>query len=593
MEDFDEEIDVPNSPLDEYMKQFELKDSDKTLVNKIKESKTEVKNDIVYRKRINEFFERFKIEFLYDIDFIKSLFRNNLFKQVLTNDDENFVYEELLITETKLCLREESFANSVYICLIASMGLFFLLELYTVLFLLMSLSIFIVLLKSAFRSLFEDFISEIFINMNLVQKLFVYLKKVQLVKLDVGKSDPNDVNLKYRCLLFEFARNEYFILKNLSLKFACFTNSEMKLNCKIEQNELNEALKMDIDDEKLFVLTNQYHLNIVNCIIKLNYLQISELVKLILFSYIQNNLNTFFIILIRLIFIKRKFKMTNSSLKRLMSMFQLREIVENEEQTVTTNEKKSRLKVQIESLSLHLRNALLNSYKIQEDGQLNVIEYELDFCLLYLKQIKNELSPKSTKNLMEITEESNEDVTKSEIKTVLSEKQNDKNIKTDVDSYDCIFEALSSENIKDIEIGDESDSSDIEFKLQTRENEIVHTKFYNELKEALVKKKDEWNEREKQAKVIKDEKLVEYEKTLIDTSHLLINENDIMKYKSQLRNRKQTIQKKYEYIEDLRADENVELKMNNSSFLSEFKAKKKEIYKKSNESDESDEIIYE
>ena len=68
MEDFDEEIDVPNSPLDEYMKQFELKDSDKTLVNKIKESKTEVKNDIVYRKRINEFLERFKIEFLYSLE---------------------------------------------------------------------------------------------------------------------------------------------------------------------------------------------------------------------------------------------------------------------------------------------------------------------------------------------------------------------------------------------------------------------------------------------------------------------------------------------------------------------------------------------
>ena len=570
--ELDEEIDVPNF-------------SENLTVRVVNSTAPPLKSSN-FLKRISEIIQRLKIDFFYDLNFLKSLFSNNLFKQILTNDDEIFVYDELLINEAKLCLIKP-IGNFVYFCLIVLAGLLIVsFKFFSFLLILVVFYGFLVLAKYAFRRLFKNFVSEIYENMKLVHSLFGYLKKVHLMKLDLHNNGLNDVNLKFRRMLFEYVREEYFVLKDLSLQFACYSSSEVKLNCKIEQNELNEVLKMDIrNEERLATITDQYHLNTINCIIKLNYLQISELVKLLFLSCIQKNFSTFLVILVKLFFIVQAFKLKNTSLSRLMNVIQLREKDDENEETAAPDSKQSRLKAQADSLSLHLRNAILNSYKLSEENDnllLNVIEYELEFCLLYLKQIRNEVSPKEMG--AEKVAEQNEEFLEPLLKNSVTE-ENDKNVNADVENVDCIFEALSNENLKDIE--DPDDNDDVDMQVRTRENEVVNTKFYKELQEALVKKKDEWNEREKLAKVVKDDKLIEYEKNLIDTSNLLIKENELLKYKSQLRNRKNTAQKKYQYFEEEVLTKHVgfETVMNNSSFLSEFKAKKKEIYQKDIEED--------
>ena len=148
---------------------------------------------------------------------------------------------------------------------------------------------------------------------------------------------------------------------------------------------------------------------------------------------------------------------------------------------------------------------------------------------------------------------------------------------------------MSNENLKDLEGLDDDDEVDVGMRLETREFELVNSNFYSELKEALVKKKDEWSEREKKAKVVKDEKLIEYEKQFINTNNLLIDENDLLRYKSQVRNRKRTNQRKYQYDGETCQNDGM---LNHSSFLSEFKIKKSEIYN-DDSGEDNDEIIYE
>ena len=562
----DEEIDVPNSPLDEYMKQFRrLNNSNEseipTSINKTAES---VCSEQAYE--IDELF--------YDFKYLESLFnkRNTKFSQVLTNDDEYILHEEFLLSEAKVCLKPAyNLLQVLFIAFFTTIFFMYIFQFYALLYALIGLCVLAIVQKYAFRVLFSLLIKEIYTNMSLLQNLFVYLKKVHLTKLNI--SGQHDVNLKYRKMLFDYSRGEFYWMKDLNLKLSSYlVNQELKnLSCKIENESLSEALRCE--NNNCNEITNGYNLNTLNCIIKLNYIQESELIKLILLGYLQkDSFKLLYFIIARLVAIIFAFKNKNKSLERLLSVFQLKD-----EKLLPgfNNNDGSRVHCHVNLLSLHLRNALLNSYKVMEnDGLLNVIEYELDFCLLYVKQIKNEKCERQNvvEQLIEPVKERNE--------TMIRMEMVDENKKNDIDKHDFIFEALS--NAKEFDESNDDDDDDcVENELGKREYELVNKNFYSELKKALVKKQDEWNEREKEAKVIKDEKLVEYE------NNLICRENDLLKYKSQLRNRKRKNRTKYEYVED---NSNNQIYMNDGSFLNDFKAMKKEINK--NNSD-SDEIIYE
>jgi hypothetical protein len=569
MTDLDEEIDLPNTPLDEYMRQFELENNDVVIVPTVEINVKQIEIDNPTASCLNLLF--------YDEKYLKSLFSTSIFSQVLTNDDENFLYNQFLLHEANLHLQQSWNKTRLYTLIGISSGLLYIFQFYV---LLVTLLCTCVLLKYTYRFLFQNFLKEIYKNMGLVQNLFIYLKQVHLLKLNVTRSGTltEDVNKKYRQLLFVYLRVEYFCLKKVNLEFLTFLRQQLKLTCTIEQNELSDVLKVENNDEKLAELTSNYHLNIINCLIKLNYMQMSELTKLIVLIYLQLDWKTFFILLIRLVWIVWMFRSKNKSLKRLIDVFKLKEAVVDKQ----VDEIKNRLNVHINSLSMHLRNALLNSYMIMDtevdDGLLKVVEYELDFCLLYLKQIKKEI-PKheEVNNSPKITALPVQEITLKPVEIV----------KTDV--FDFIFEAMSNENLKDLGGLGDDDEVDVGLRLETREFELVNSNFYSELKEALVKKKDEWSEREKNAKIVKDEKLVEYEKQFINTNNLLIDENDLLRYKSQVRSRKRTNQRKYQYDgETCQSD----CMMNKSSFLSEFKIKKSEIYE-GDSGEDNDEIIYE
>lgn len=609
--EYDEEIDVPNSPLDDYMKQFNLS-------NNKNENLSQVEPPTVkpFRKKQSKLLKRFQLN-LFDLKYLSDLILNNFkMKQILTADDENFLSDELSVLKLSKTGAKAGFGEAL-VFLIIFIGL----AACKVTLLSVGFVIFLILFatqKYYFRFFMNRLLMVIFSNVNLKHNLYLYLKQVSLNQIR-DKNFCFDLNKVYRRYMFNYLYDEYFYLNNLNQGLALNSNCcDLKLLCKINQDELSDILKnkIEVNDEDdnnesnhLAKLTNNYDLNVNNCLLKLNYLQLSEFFKLILYNYMKNlSFKIYYSTLITILSVIIDFNFKNKHLDKLNNLMKLKETKTANIQQINKPLTNHNLNSYMTSLSLHLRNALLNSYKLnsnnaneikiqdENDVFLGLIEREIEFCSLYLKQIKHEISGKYTA-YDESKDTTNEMVDNLKIN---NETQNDAtdvslNEKKEHEMFDVIFEALSIENTKDLSDEDTTSENEaengVELKLKAKEYELLNSNFYNELQQALETKKAEWCEREKQAKYIKDKNLVKYE-AHYDTSKFEVSGNhDLLRYKSQLRNRNKRPSSKYKY-EEFR-DENSAHNENKNFLMNEFLLKKNEIFKVDLNYTGDDEIIYE
>jgi hypothetical protein len=448
-----------------------------------------------------------------------------------------------------------------YVMAYLFLSLIFGLSLYSFpLFVLLSFFICFIYFKM-FELFFTNLVLVIRDYRSLLKSLVYQLKEIEMIslaskrRLFVEKSSnktefpgENDaLNFRFRKHAFFRLRHQFFDIKKLNQSLN-LTN--LNCICTIATNDLSEIMWQDNEDE-IERLTDFFNINCIKSIMKLNFLLVSENLKLILSNYYSLILIDSNIVI--LLFNMAKFAvklvseifLINNLLRDLKHSLEIVMLASSENSSKNTN-KVSSLE---HNLSLHLRNAFLNALELEKTDvnsvsvkikTLNLLKYDFEHSNLWLKQlicnIEGEpLSSSIEKINLNETQPVNTNV---ESLNLLN------NCRVDEVVEDEIFEA-DTFNLNDFE--DKKQELEIDFPeefLKEKQVILANKNLFYELKYALKTKKNEWIEREKAAKKIKNEQANsesfehkdEFDGFHLNQNHLL--ENETLKYKSELRKRR-------------------------------------------------------
>jgi hypothetical protein len=304
------------------------------------------------------------------------------------------------------------------------------------------------------------------------------------------------------------------------------------------------------NEDELERLTDFFSINCIKSIMKLNFLLLSENLKLILSSYYSLILVDSNIAILVFNMAKFAFKLVsdifliNSLLRDLKHSLEIVMLAGSESSSKNTN-KISSLE---HNLSLHLRNAFLNALELEKTDvdsaslkikTLNLLKYDFEHSNLWLKQLICNIEGEPLSSSIEKI-----DLNETQPVNTNTESVNSKSCQIDEVVEDEIFEA-DTFNLNDIE--DKKQELDKDFSeefLKEKQVILANKNLFYELKYALKTKKNEWIEREKAAKKITNEQANsesfehkdEFDGFHLNQNHLL--ENETLKYKSELRKRR-------------------------------------------------------
>jgi hypothetical protein len=566
-----DDADVPDSPVDRFLKNLDSK-TEATIQN----TKGLVVEEIAQKKPKNSQdttekpFQIFKHAIYYDQKLLtKHLQARNskLMTHILTNADEDYLCDLFLFENSRhLVDSNKTMCTMTSILLLAAV---LLLTYKTPGFSIVLLGVLAVILTQKFilRLLLDYLIDKTVVDyMANTENLIKLLKQIDLINLNQNyyfkKHQTFDLNLGFR-------RNVFVCLNSFCLHVQDF-NRDWNT---IAKSERMPVLESDVDQQQLRILTDDFSLKSIKALGRFNFLKISESFKLIFSSLIVcDNLSiawrTFSLFLF--------FSNENSKMSKLLNSVKL-----NDAANVEKNSSSKAMKST--SLSLYLRNALLNCYKYEEDplkhaDMLDLIAHDLDFCILSLKKLNvnkgNYDAPcqSMTSSLSVVASEQSEN---QHVEVIAHDQVVSEN-------EDFIFEAFSNQLRNEPQNFGKSD----EFAdSDDGERDLINRSLLNELKTVLVNKQNEWSERERMAKRVGDKDVAElasYDR--IETDQLL--DVNILKYKSNLRRRRKT-QVPLENTDDL-FSKNIFL--NENLFLAQIINKKNELFSISNQSSE---IVYE
>lgn len=468
--------------------------------------------------------------------------------------------------------------------------------------------------------------------LNLAKDIVYYLKEVQLVsmanqrrvliedkvKLNLDDTEIDLINYPFRKLVFKCFRKQFYEMKSLCKSQLDLIDCELldldksSFICSIRKSELADVLQETESDSKLNKLSDYFSLNCLKSLAKLIRFEISEHFKLnqlikinfifspsSLFTAVLNSTkHLIFLIKINLLF--RKF---NSDVKNLWSICQM---IKRADDSVSEPVARKSKENELENILLnYARNTLLDCYRLRNltdltDKEkkkeiLKQLKYDFEYCDLYLKKIQHKIEPYQKMNLADqkANLNANESIKESE-----SVNQNLPFIE-DTIQEDVIYEAdIINDEIKNIK----DESEEFGMLLRDKEANLVNKNLFYELKFALKRKKNEWNERERKAKRINDngytltvqcpsdEQKLENDMFSVDPARHLL-ENDAYKHKSKIKKIK--IQSNTDIsLKKLEPNEEIfdliDTNPKNLTFLSELMNKRNTFY-----NNEEDEIVYE
>ena len=646
MSDFDEDVELPNSPLDQYLKQFHSNFPDEATIGEQATQATESKSENEQQSTQSQFnrktnperqysishaFNNFKLfilylkrKLIYDQVFINNLLKTDtsvLYLKILTHDDEAIIFDTVALIASKELSKPSSsstqrYYSSLACLLVLSLAfILFLLQLFGFLFILIALALLLLGFDTfLYKKLFYLTLDQASQTMTSIQSILYYLKQIELLGFNMTNRfqlhNNNSLNIEFRKLAFKYFRQYFYEQRRVNLKLyedlcknTSVNDNDLKLICTLDQTELGQLLiDEEESDEQLAKLSENFHLNSIKCLAKLVYMQISEQFKLILLIYLHSNTNVnnlFEILFKNMIFSYKYLRKKNVEIKELIEICKLKCGKKDE------NDKKKREKLdKTSSLSLHLRNALLNSYKLEEtecnQNLIESIEYDLEFCRIYMKQLRSDYEGDAASGkgdesgkLVAHLDVNNKDGGE---KCVERASASDKV----VDENDYIFEALSNEvDLASSAGGGGADPDNFEFELEKREFDLLNHNLYTELKGALVVKKSEWEERERNATRHIDPSMANIKDDKSETDDFkpsALLDNQILKYKTSLRKRGTLTKSKKanKYAYDNENDSTASAAAASTfSILQEHKSNLfNELLKRKTE-DDTDEIIYE
>ena len=413
----------------------------------------------------------------------------------------------------------------------------------------------LVLIKS-----FETILAKIEIYLNMTRDLFKYLKQTEQISLsserefNIRKSNKIDLNLadslnfKYRKMLFHEAKSFFFEIKN----FNCQQVNELVLEkkfplensiFKLDISELSVLLQIKHSDPKLDTLTDFYSLSCIGSMLKLCWLIVSENVKLLVLAFLSENLS--FIGLIRLAF--RWIQVYGGQVDRLRNLEQLLKLVNSNNQISEKRvDSTTRPFTAAVNLSLYLRNALLNTYYLVEtensSGQhlkaFHLVKRSFENASLYLEQLELSLNKVGVELRAQKKAEVVAELDSRKRDEEDEKKRNELNLLTDY-AYVAEDEVLEAEVIHEVQVSEQklAEVLDSEEVVKEKENLLASKNLFYELKYALKTKSNEWKQREKEIVMRREKLRVGAFELAREDDHLL--ENDALKYKAQLKYRKQ------------------------------------------------------
>jgi hypothetical protein len=545
----DEDFELPNSPLNQYL----IDNNIETNLNKTKhensqklENKTSKRTFFNENLTINSTLKEFLLNRLV-ICQLNQIIAENL--HLLSTSDEQLIKKELYKKQFDnlkvnfssfliiLCLLLISYVASVYIAI-------FILTIFT-----------IDIIISAIIAKF--IINRINKYDNNLKNFLVFFKQIELSCLNY--SLKQNFNVNETCLMHV---NNFFneiieefnqMNKNLYLHYNKNTKNLLELICLVQHSNNSNNFKPEF--------------NSIRCLVKLNYLQLSELHKLLYLSLLNLNTKSIFELNLILNLIKILWDMIKFEKKSN----KLLQIIKLNEEKYEINQNKFVLKHS--SLSIHLRNALLLSYQLDDHPNnqelIENLTKILNLCDLYMKKLQK---------VDYLVEKHPRVVIKPNLDNKLEEKDSILDNAEDNCSEDLvIFEATPSTK------GIKTDQN-ISVEIDKYENELLSRNFLNELNQALIDKKKAWKEREKLAvKLISDDNNVIQKKTgIFDCDHETLD-NSMYKTKANLR------KSRTKYNEYRGYKMNIPNRSFTMSFASELKAKRNKLMIL----DDEDEIFFE
>jgi hypothetical protein len=561
-------LDMPDSPVDQYLRHIDSKSeiNDEKLPN-LRQNQSKAKKYATLQS--------LKTAINYDLKFLKKHLQSNkskLLTHILTQDDENYL-SDLFLTETTrqlackpACKQLSAIISTSLVCMIVS---FFVLGLDRIsIGLLLIGATYLFLRHFLIRILLDRLIDKTVVDyMENTRQLIKFLKQIRLISLNQNYYFKSVHSLD---LNFEFRKNIFGYLKGFCLDI-------QRLNKYLNPNLYSDSTVTLIandndDDEHLRILTEDFSLQSIKTMAQLNFLKISETFRLV-FSRLILSDNC---MCLKCLFVFWFFLHETPRLAKCLDLLKL-----NNPKHVENNRRKDSKQPGVTSLSLHLRNALLNCYKYEEDrtkhvDMLALIAHDLEFCALCLKKLKKSGErvhddPKgpSVASTTDGTIEFHQDPVKISHDEVLDERD------------DCIFEALANESLRAHQTENHFDCAEADGSVLERD--LINQSLLNELKVVLVNKQNEWIERERLAKHVKDASFDSYDQVVSSSQLLDVN---LLKHKSSLRHRRKK-------IEPINEDDRVgamDSSSDGNDFLSQLLSKKNEIFMSI---DDDDEIIYE
>lgn len=549
----DEDFELPNSPLNQYL----IENNIETNIYSAQNENTQNNNYHLKIEKINSKIANPKLSII-------STIRNSLLNYLIIRQFGKFINKNLHLLSI---LDEQLIRNEIFKKHFDSLK-FNLSSFFTILCLFMiSYVTSIYFAIAGFSTLILDIavtaISTKYISNRIRQydknlkDFLVFLRQIELSSLNYSLQQNLSINeavlIHISNFLNEIIQEFNIMNKNLYLHYNNCTHQHLELICLVEEKNNSKDLKPSYSS--------------IKCLVKLNYLQISEILKLISLNCLNFNTKSIFESNMVLNILKISWNIMNIEKKsnKLLEIIKLNEYSNQQKQTKFLSKHSS--------LSIHLRNALLLSYQLDNDKNNQEIVENLtkmfNLCNLYLKKLQE------SNNQVVIT---SQETLKTFPENKIDEPEEKINeIKIDDFNEDLvIFEAIPS-------INEIKTCQNIDYEIDNYENEILSRNLLAELNQALIDKKKAWKEREKLAvKLISDDNNVIHKREdKFDFDHETLD-NSMYKNKAKLRKTR----KEYERNK-------ISINKPNESFLTslanELRAKRNELL--SNNDD--DEIVFE